>query len=147
MQVWNVLHADRWKCRTQKTAKSSPSGHYRTNLSGYIFTIGKNLLNSNVSPTCPHNMVNFGPLAAETGPVVWGTPANFNGFASWQRYYTVLQQWTSANFAALNRRRHLYVAGRPSRWASAHILVFGYIFPCLVSVFEVQQGHPFGTAM
>jgi len=25
-------------------------------------------------------MVNFGPLAAEIGPVVSGTPANFNGF-------------------------------------------------------------------
>jgi len=25
-------------------------------------------------------MVNFGPLAAEIGAVVWGTPANFNGF-------------------------------------------------------------------
>ena len=25
--------------------------------------------------------------------------------------------------AALNRRRHLYSAGRPSRWALAHILV------------------------
>jgi len=25
-------------------------------------------------------MVNFGPLAAEIGPVVWGTPVNFNGF-------------------------------------------------------------------
>ena len=25
-------------------------------------------------------MVNFGPLAAEIGPVVWGTPANLNGF-------------------------------------------------------------------
>jgi len=25
-------------------------------------------------------MVNFDPLAAEIGPVVWGTPANFNGF-------------------------------------------------------------------
>ena len=25
-------------------------------------------------------MVNFGPLAAEIGPIVWGTPANFNGF-------------------------------------------------------------------
>jgi len=25
-------------------------------------------------------MVNFGPLAAEIGPVVWGTAANFNGF-------------------------------------------------------------------
>jgi len=25
-------------------------------------------------------MVNFGPLAAEIGLPVWGTPANFNGF-------------------------------------------------------------------
>jgi len=25
-------------------------------------------------------MVNFDLLAAEIGPVVWGTPANFNGF-------------------------------------------------------------------
>ena len=25
-------------------------------------------------------MVNFGLLAAEIGPVAWGTPANFNGF-------------------------------------------------------------------
>jgi len=28
------------------------------------------------------------------------------------------------NFAALNRGRHLYSAGRPSRWAFTHILVF-----------------------
>jgi len=27
-----------------------------------------------------HNMVNFGPLAAEIGQVVWGTSANFKGF-------------------------------------------------------------------
>jgi len=25
-------------------------------------------------------MVNFDRLVAEIGPVVWGTPANFNGF-------------------------------------------------------------------
>jgi len=25
-------------------------------------------------------MGNFGPLAAEIGSLVWGTPANFNGF-------------------------------------------------------------------
>ena len=25
-------------------------------------------------------MVNFGPLAAQIGTGVWGTPANFNGF-------------------------------------------------------------------
>ena len=34
----------------------------------------------------PHNMVNFGLLAAEIFWRVWGTPANFNGFLSWQRY-------------------------------------------------------------
>jgi len=41
---------------------------------------GKNLLSSNMSSTCHHNMVNFGPLAAEIDPVVWGAPANFSGF-------------------------------------------------------------------
>jgi len=33
-----------------------------------------------MSSACSHNMVNFGPLAAEIDPVVWGTPANFQGF-------------------------------------------------------------------
>ena len=46
----------------------------------HISTIGKKLFSSNISSTCSHNMVNFGPLAAEIDPVVWGTPANFNGF-------------------------------------------------------------------
>jgi len=86
MHVWNVLHAAGWKCRTQKIAKNSPSGHHRTTLSGYIFaTVAhidnqeKKLLNSNV-PACPHNMANFSPLAAEIGWRVWSTPAHFNGF-------------------------------------------------------------------
>jgi len=38
------------------------------------------MLPHNISSTCPQNMVNFGPLAAETVSLVWGTPANFNGF-------------------------------------------------------------------
>ena len=38
------------------------------------------MLNSVISSRYPRNMVNFGPLAAEIGPVVWGTPANFNWF-------------------------------------------------------------------
>jgi len=82
-----VLHAARWKCRTQKPTKKSPSEHHCTTLSGYIFATKaridnrkKNLLSSNISATCPHNMVNFGLLAAEIDPVVWGSPANFNGF-------------------------------------------------------------------
>jgi len=38
------------------------------------------MLNINTSSTRSHNMVNFGPLPAEIGLPVWGTPANFNGF-------------------------------------------------------------------
>jgi len=46
----------------------------------HISTIRKNLLNSNMSSTCPYNMANFGPLVAQIGSGVWGSPANFNGF-------------------------------------------------------------------
>ena len=46
----------------------------------HVLTIGKNLLNSSISPTCPYNMVNFAPLAAEIVSLAWGTQANFNGF-------------------------------------------------------------------
>ena len=37
MQVWNVVRAARWKCRTQQFAKNSPSRHHCTTLLGYIF--------------------------------------------------------------------------------------------------------------
>jgi len=40
----------------------------------------KNLLKSNVSSTCPHNMANVGPLTAEIGLSVWGTRAHFSEF-------------------------------------------------------------------
>jgi len=46
----------------------------------HISTIGKKLLSSNTSSRCPHNMVNIGPLTAEIGWRVWGTPTDFNGF-------------------------------------------------------------------
>jgi len=54
-------------------------------LSGYIFAIkaridnGKNVKQQYLLHM-PHNMVNFGPLASEIDPVVWGTTGNFNGF-------------------------------------------------------------------
>jgi len=118
----NVLHAACRKCRTQKIAKNSPSGHHRTTLSGYIFATKahidnreKNLLNSNISPTRPHNM-------DEIVSLVLSTPANFNG----SRVLAALLHDSTGrqrNFAALNRGRHLYLAGRISRWAMAHILV------------------------
>jgi len=64
----------------------------------HVSIMGKNLLSSNTSLTCSRSMVNFDPLTAEIGSGVWDTPAS-------------------------NRGRQLYSAGRPSRWALAHILV------------------------
>jgi len=130
-------------------------------------------------------MVNFGPLVAEIVSLVWGTPANFNGFRvlaslpqrrrSTEGNQTLHDVWPSParlhyiyifggccpvtefcqvqnsvcilqvlcspigsitawhsnsgrepNFAALSTGRHLYSAGRPSRWALAHILVLSF---------------------
>ena len=180
-----------------KIAKHSLFGHHRTILSGCIFATKacidnrKTFLNSSISSIHSHNMVNFGPLVAEIGLPVWGTPANFNGFLvlpsllqrrrspeanhtlqyvwpspglvhyryifgavdpwrnftrckthfaskscvllHWQRYCTALQQRASAKLCDVVqgmelrnfcRGRNLYLAGRPSCWASAHILVF-----------------------
>ena len=95
------------------------------------------MLSSNISSTCPHNMVNFGPLAAEIVSLVWGTPGNFNGF----RVLAALLHGTLvvrvSQTAALNRGRHLYSAGRPSRWALAHIsssfFFLLFLFPHLIS--------------
>jgi len=56
-----------------KTAIWAPSHNF-------VVLYRKKLLSSNVSPTRPYSMVNFGLLAAEIVSLVWGTPANFNGF-------------------------------------------------------------------
>ena len=128
MQVWNVLHSARWIYRTQKIVKNSSSGHHRTNLSGYIFAIKaridyrKKLVKQQYLPICPNNMVNFGPLiTAEIGSVIWGTPPNVNRF----RDLAALPHGTPVvgvnQTAALNRGRHLYWEGWPSRWALTHI--------------------------
>jgi len=72
-------------------------------------------------------MVNFGPLAAEIDPVVWGIPASFNGFRVLAALLHGSQVVGVSQTAALNRGRHLCSAGRPSRWALAHILVLNEI--------------------
>jgi len=123
-----VLHVARCKCRTQKSRQKSPSGHHPTTLSGYIFATKacidkseKNLLSSNISSTCPHNMMNFGPGAAEIVSLVWGTPGNYNGFHGLAALLHGTLVVGVSQTAALNRGRYLYSAGRPSRWAFAHI--------------------------
>jgi len=81
--------------------------HHRTNLSGYIFATNapidnrRKLLNSNISSTCPHNMVNFGPFAAEIGWWVWSTQQISTGFASWLRYCIDVARRRSTKFCTM----------------------------------------------
>jgi len=133
-----VQLAARCKCRTQKSRQKSPSGHHPTNLSGYIFATKacidnrKKRVKQQYLPTCPHNMVNFSPLAAEIFSLVWGTPGNFNGF----RVLAALLHGTLvvgvSQTAALNRGRHLYSAGRPSHWALTHISSYYKDHKCII---------------
>jgi len=74
------------------------------------------LLSSNISSRCPHNMVNFSLLAAEIVSLVWGTPANFNGFRVLAALLHGPLVVGVSQTVAFNRGRHLYSAGRPSGW-------------------------------
>jgi len=74
----------------QKITKKSPSAHHRTTLSGYILPTKAHIDNRKKKHVKQQHLLQmspeyceiqpFGPLAAEIGPVVWGTPANFNVF-------------------------------------------------------------------
>ena len=108
MQVWNVLHAARWKYRMQKWCKNCHLGTIAqlcraiSSQLRRVSTIGKNLLSSNISSTCSHNTANFGPLTAEIGWPVWGTSANFN----WLRVLAALLHgiWASAKLCGIEQR-------------------------------------------
>jgi len=71
-------------------------------------------------------MVNFGPLAAEIGPVVWGTPANFNGF----RFSAALLQRCRSTEA--NQTLH-------GVWPSPGLVHYIYIFRGSYPVTEFCQ--------
>ena len=43
-------------------------------------------------------------IVAEILSLVWGIPANFNGFASWQRYYTDVAQLRSTKLCTMFHR-------------------------------------------
>ena len=96
MQVWNVLHAVRWKYRTQNIAKNRHLGTIAqicwaiSSQLRHVSTTRKKSSNSNISSICPDNMANFGPLTAEIGLPVWAPLQISTGFASRQPYCTAL---------------------------------------------------------
>ena len=138
MQVWNVPRAAHWKYSIQKWRQKNR--HLGTipqlcqatySQLRHVLTIGKNLLSSNTSSTCPHNMVTLRPTSGWVRFVSLGHPCKFQPVS---RLGSVTVRHSGSgrqpNFAALNRGCHLYSSGWPSRWALAHILVCTYLlFP------------------
>ena len=123
-----MLHAVCGKYSTQKIAKISPSGHHRTtslpvsSQLRHVSTIRKKLVKHQFCFTCLHNMANFGPLTAEIGLPVSGTPANFNFFVSRLHYCSNVahQRGGQPNFA-----RSLAVS-----WAGTPYIHFQGLLPC-----------------
>ena len=127
MQVWNVLHAARWKYRTQKSRQKSPSGHHFTTLSGYIFATKAHIDNQKKfikQQYLLHMSSQYGELRPTNG---WDQLTSLRHPCKFQlvsRLGSVTARHSSSgrqpNFAALNRGRHLHLAGRPSCWALPH---------------------------
>ena len=99
-------------------------------LSGWIFATKACVDNrkKTVKQQCLlHTFPQCGELRPTSGWDRFGSLRHPSKFQRISRLGSVTAQHSSSgrqpNFAALNRGRHLYSAGRPSRWALAHILV------------------------
>jgi len=96
MQVWNVLHTARWKYRMQKLCKKiavyALSHIFAT--TARIDNRKKNLLHSNISPTCPQIWW--------TSAQEFGAPQQISmGFGSWLHYCTDVAEWRSTKLCTM----------------------------------------------
>jgi len=107
----------------------------------HVLTIEKNLLNSNISSTCAHNMATFGPLAAEIGLPVWGIPANFNGF--WvlvsllhRRLSTEVNLTLHCVWLSLGQVHYMYV------YVYVYVCIYIYIYIYIYIGWAKKTGPP-----
>jgi len=109
--------------------QKSPSGHHRTTLSGYIFATKARIDIPRKKLVKQQYLLHMSPQYGELRPANgWDRFVSLGHPCKFQRVLHLgsITAWHSSigrqpNFAALNRGRHLYSAGRPSRWALAHI--------------------------
>ena len=113
MQVWNMLHADRWKIQDAKIR------HLCTIIVGRQ---SEKTCETTVSP--PHVLTiwwtsaisGWDPLASLGHPCKFQRVSHLGSVTARQS-----SSGRQPNFAALNRGNHLYSAGQLSRWGLAHI--------------------------
>jgi len=108
----------------------------------HVSTIGKKLIKQQY---IPHMSPQYSELRPTSG---WNLLASLGHPCKFQRVSrlgSVTARHSSRgrqpNFAALNRGRHLYSAGRPSGWALAHILVLLqiYCWVCFERIFKIAR--------
>ena len=107
----------------------------------HVSTIGK-VLKSSISSTCRSQ---YGELRPTNG---WDRFTTLGHSSKFQRVSCLgsVTAWHASsghppNLAALNRERHLYSAGRPSRSALAHILV-NKVFDVICVTIRLSRGWP-----
>jgi len=129
MQVWNLLHTARWKYRTQKWRKKylrtiAQLCQAESSQQRHVLTIRKKLVKQQY---VLHMSPQYGELRPTSGWDRFGSLRHPSKFYRFSLLGSVTAQHSSSgcqpNFAVLNRGRHLYSAGWPSRWALAHIVV------------------------
>jgi len=114
--------------------KKSPSRYHRTTLSGHIFaTIAMYQQSEKLvkQQYISHMSPQYGELRPTSGWDLLWSLGHPNKFQRVSPLGSVTARHPSSGreptFAALNRGRHLYSAGRSSRWALAHILVIRWV--------------------
>ena len=110
--------------------KKSPKIRHLGDMSAYILAT-KSHVDNRRKPVKQQHLFHMSPHYGELRPTSGWDRSGSLGYPSWfqrvSRFGSVTARHSNSgrqpNFAALNRGRHLYSAGRPSRWALAHILV------------------------
>jgi len=115
-------------------AKNSPSGHHHKTSSGYIFATKAHIDNRTKLVKHQylfHTSPQYGELRPTSSWDLSGSLGHPCKFQRVSRLCSITARHCSSgrqpNYTALNRRRHLYSAGRPSHWALAHTSSLNYV--------------------
>ena len=122
--------------------KKSPSANHHTTLSGYIFATKARINNWKKlvkQQYLPDMSLQYGELRPTNG---WDLLVSLGQPSKFQRLGSITAQHSSSgcqpNFVALNRGRHLCLAGRPSRWALAQFIAETYVIWYILLISEAK---------
>ena len=132
---------------TQKIAICAPShnfvGLYLRN-QGIYRQSEKNLLNSDISPTCSHNVVNLRLTSSSDLLASLGQPCKFQRVS---RLGSVTARHCSSGCQPNCDVEQIYLAGRPSRWSLVHISSMVMFLNLLVDNITMLEPYLFTSSL